>query len=290
MKVSAGDILKAVIPAAGMGTRFLPLTKAQPKEMLPVVDKPVIQYVVEEAISAGIEDILIVTGRDKRAIEDHFDESPELERTLEHKHNNELLKSMREITNMASLHYVRQKSPSGLADAIYCARHHIGDESFAVMLGDTINIADVPLVRQLIDAHKPLGASVIAVERVSQEKISDYGIVGGHMLGERLIEIDRLVEKPSPKNAPSDIGITGTYILTPGIFEAIEQTEPGVNGEIQLTDALRVLAKKEKIYGYLFTGKRYDVGDMLLWMKVNLELSLKSEKYGRQLREFLKTL
>ncbi len=273
-----------------MGTRFLPLTKAQPKEMLPVVDKPVIQYVVEEAIASGIDDILIVTGREKRAIEDHFDDTPELERTLEHKHNSDVLKSIRHIANMASIHYVRQKSPRGLADAIYCARHHIGDESFAVMLGDTINIAETPLVKQLMDAHKPLGASVIAVERVSQEKISDYGIVGGHMLGDNLIEVDRLVEKPSPKNAPSNLGITGTYVLTPGIFEAIEHTEPGVNGEIQLTDALKVLAKKEKIYGYLFSGRRYDVGDMLLWMKVNLELSLKSEKYGKQLRDFLKSL
>lgn len=282
--------MKAVIPAAGMGTRFLPLTKAQPKEMLPVVDKPVIQYVVEEAIAAGIEDIIIVTGKDKRAIEDHFDASPELERTLEQKHDRHALEAMREIANMASIHYVRQKSPRGLADAIYCARHHIGDESFTVMLGDTINIAETPLVKQLMDAHKPLGASVIAVEKVSKEKFKDYGMVGGKHVGDKLIDIDTLVEKPSAEQAPSDMGITGTYVLTPGIFSAIENTEPGKNGEVQLTDALRHLLKREKIYGYLFEGKRYDVGDMLLWMKVNLELSLKSGQYGDKLRDFLKSI
>lgn len=271
-----------------MGTRFLPLTKAQPKEMLPVVDKPVIQYVVEEAIAAGIDDIIIVTGKDKRAIEDHFDASPEIERTLEQKHDHNALKAMREIANMASIHYVRQKSPRGLADAIYCARHHVGDESFAVMLGDTINVAHTPLVRQLMDAHKPLGASVIAVEKVRREKFKDYGMIGGKAVGDKLVDIETLVEKPSPEDSPSDMGITGTYVLTPGIFASIEQTAPGKNGEVQLTDALRHLLGKEKIYGYLFEGKRYDVGDMLLWMKVNMELSLKSDSYGKKLRDFLK--
>lgn len=273
-----------------MGTRFLPLTKAQPKEMLPVVDKPVIQYVVEEAIEAGMDDIIIVTGRDKRAIEDHFDASPELERMLERKHDSEGLSAIRRITNLASIHYVRQKSPRGLADAIYCARHHIGNESFAVMLGDTINVASPPLVRQLMDAHDPLGASVIAVERVSREKLKDYGIVGGRKVGDKLIEVETLVEKPSPARAPSDLGITGTYVLTPEIFRAIETTEPGKNGEVQLTDALRRLLSKERVYGYLFDGRRYDVGDMLLWMKVNLEMSLASEKYGEKLRRFLRTV
>lgn len=273
-----------------MGTRFLPLTKAQPKEMLPVVDKPVIQYVVEEAIEAGIEDIIIVTGRDKRAIEDHFDSSPELERMLEHRHDMNGLTNLRNISNMASIHYVRQKSPRGLADAIYCARHHIGDESFAVMLGDTINIARTPLVKQLMDAHRPLGASVIAVEKVKREKIHDYGIIGGKKMGNNLIEIETMVEKPMPEDAPSDMGITGTYVLTPAVFESIEKTEPGRNGEIQLTDALKNLLRKEKIYGYLFEGKRYDVGDMFLWMKVNLELTLESKKYGEDLRKFLRTL
>ncbi len=273
-----------------MGTRFLPLTKAQPKEMLPVVDKPVIQYVVEEAIASGIDDIIIVTGRDKRAIEDHFDASPELERALELKHEAEELDNIRHITNMASIHYVRQKSPRGLADAIYCARHHIGNESFVVMLGDTINIAHTPLVKQLMDAHKPLGASVIAVERVAREKYRDYGMIGGKKVGDKLVDIDTLVEKPSVEDSPSDLGITGTYLLTPAIFHAIEHTRPGRGGEIQLTDALRLLLAKEKIYGYMFEGRRYDVGDMTLWMKVNLELTLNSEKYGKKIREFLKTL
>ncbi len=286
----AGDRLKAVIPAAGMGTRFLPLTKAQPKEMLPVVDKPVIQYVVEEAIASGIEDIIIITGKDKRAIEDHFDASPELERALEQKHDAEALSNIQHITNMASIHYVRQKAPRGLADAIYCARHHIGNESFAVMLGDTINVARTPLVKQLMDAHQPLGSSVIAVEKVRREKFKDYGMVGGRKMGDRLIEIDTMVEKPGPGDSPSDMGITGTYVLTPAIFHAIEQTKPGRNGEVQLTDALKLLLKREKVYGYLFDGRRYDVGDMLLWMKVNLELSLSSERYGSDLKEFLRSI
>ncbi len=270
-----------------MGTRFLPLTKVQPKEMLPVVDKPVIQYVVEEAVSAGIEDIVIVTGREKRAIEDHFDASPELERILEDRGNGDALESIRRITSLAHLHYIRQKAPRGLGDAVYCARHHIGNESFAVMLGDTINIADVPVVGQLMNAHRKLGASVIAVERVPRHKLRDYGIIKGRLKDRKTVEIQKLVEKPEPSKAPSDMGITGTYVLTPAIFDAIERTDPDANGEIQLTDALTLLGKKEKIYGYLFDGTRYDIGDMFLWMKVNIELTLKSRKYGGRLRKDL---
>ncbi len=270
-----------------MGTRFLPLTKVQPKEMLPVVDKPVIQYVVEEAVSAGIDDIIIVTGREKRAIEDHFDSSPELERILEERGNGGALDSIRKITSLANLHYIRQKAPKGLGDAVYCARHHIGEESFAVMLGDTINISKIPVVKQLMNVHRKFNASVIAVERVRREKIKDYGIIKGNFIDSRTVDIKKLVEKPDPATAPSDMGITGTYVLTPAIFGAIESTEPDSNGEIQLTNALTLLGKKEKIYGYLFEGTRYDIGDMFLWMKVNIELTLKSRKYGKGLKREL---
>ncbi|MCL4347106.1 MAG: UTP--glucose-1-phosphate uridylyltransferase GalU [Candidatus Thermoplasmatota archaeon] len=282
--------MKAVIPAAGMGTRFLPLTKVQPKEMLPVVDKPVIQYVVEEAVNAGITDIIIVTGREKRAIEDHFDSSPELERVLRERKKDDYLKRVKEITSLADIHYIRQKYPRGLGDAVYCARHHIGNESFAVMLGDTINISKVPVVKQLMTVHDELDSSVIAVEKVTRDKISDYGIIGGKMIRKRLYSIDELVEKPDPAAAPSDLGITGTYVLTPGIFDAIERTEPDIRDEIQLTNALSILKKREKIYGYAFEGRRYDIGDIYLWMKVNLELTLKSSKYGQRLKREMKVM
>ena len=284
MKGYAGDLLKAVIPAAGMGTRFLPLTKVQPKEMLPVVDKPVIQYVVEEAVRAGIKDIIIVTGKEKRAIEDHFDSSPELERLLTERGKGEYLQKVREISSLAEIHYIRQKHPKGLGDAVYCARHHVGNESFAVMLGDTINISSVPVVKQLMEIHKEMASSVIAIEKVRKEKIKDYGIIKGKQIAKGLFDIEKMVEKPSVAEAPSNLGITGTYILTPGIFDAIEKTEADGKGEIQLTDALSVLKQSEKIYGYVFEGKRYDIGDMYLWMKVNIELTLKSSKYGSRLR------
>jgi UTP--glucose-1-phosphate uridylyltransferase len=252
--------------------------------MLPVVDKPVIQYVVEEAVRAGIDDILIVTGKEKRAIEDHFDSSPELERALNERGKGEYLKKIREISSLADIHYIRQKYPRGLGDAVYCARHHIGNESFAVMLGDTINISRVPVVKQLMGVHRRTGASVIAIERVRKEKIKDYGIIKGKQVSERLFDIEKMVEKPSTANAPSDLGITGTYVLTPGVFGAIEKTKADSKGEIQLTDALSVLKQREKIYGYVFEGKRYDIGDMYLWMKVNLQLSLESPKYGKRLK------
>ena len=218
MKGYAGDLLKAVIPAAGMGTRFLPLTKVQPKEMLPVVDKPVIQYVVEEAVRAGIKDIIIVTGKEKRAIEDHFDSSPELERLLTERGKGEYLQKVREISSLAEIHYIRQKHPKGLGDAVYCARHHVGNESFAVMLGDTINISSVPVVKQLMDIHKETASSVIAIEKVRKEKIKDYGIIKGKQIAKGLFDIEKMVEKPSVAEAPSNLGITGTYILTPTGF------------------------------------------------------------------------
>lgn len=280
--------MKAIIPAAGLGIRFLPMTKVQPKEMLPVVDKPTIQYVVEEAIAAGITDIIIVTGAGKRAIEDHFDKSPELESVLKKQGKTKDLKEIRRISNMADIHYIRQKIPRGLGDAIYCARNHIGDEPFAVMLGDTINISKVPIVKQLMRVHEEVGASVLAVEPVAKEKISDYGIIDGSLVRDRLYLINDLVEKPKAQKAPSNIGITGTYVLTPGIFDCIKETSPGTNGEVQLTDALKILRKKEKIYGYWFEGTRYDIGDKLGWMKTNFELTLSHPQYSEPMRDFLR--
>ncbi|MGD0057073.1 MAG: UTP--glucose-1-phosphate uridylyltransferase GalU [Methanomassiliicoccales archaeon] len=279
--------MKAIIPAAGLGIRFLPMTKVQPKEMLPVVDKPTIQYVVEEAFAAGITDIIIVTGAGKRAIEDHFDKSPELEAILERQGRTKELKEIRRIANMVDIHYIRQKVAKGLGDAIYCARNHIGKEPFAVMLGDTINISKVPVVKQLMEVHEEVGASVLAVEPVPKEKISDYGIIDGKLIRKRLYLIDNLVEKPRMDDAPSNIGITGTYVLTPGIFDCIERTPQGTNGEVQLTDALRILRKKEKVYGYWFEGTRYDIGDKLGWIKTNFELTLKHPQFSKPVREFM---
>ena len=280
--------MKAVIPAAGHGIRFLPLTKEEPKEMLPVVDKPTIQYVVEEAIGAGITDILIITGRGKRALEDYFDKSWELEDVLEKKGKTEELKQIRKISNMVDIHFIRQKEARGLGDAIYQAKKHVGDEPFAVMLGDTINISEVPLVKQLMNVHERTGSSVIAVEAVAREKIQDYGIISGKEIEKGIHQIDDLVEKPSPEEAPSNLGITGTYILNSSIFDCIERTPPGRGGEIQLTDAIKVLAQKEKVYGYEFEGLRYDIGDMLGWLKTNFKLALEHPKYSEPLRNFLK--
>jgi len=282
--------MKAVIPAAGMGLRFLPLTKEQPKEMLPVLDRPTIQYVVEEAIAAGIDDIIIVTGREKRAIEDHFDKSFDLEATLERLGKLEELEEIRRISNMVDIHFIRQKVPRGLGDAVLCARKHVGDEPFAVMLGDTINISDVPVVKQLIEIHEKTGASVVAVEPVSRDKVRDYGIVAGDRIGERLIRVRDMVEKPSPKEAPSNMGITGTYVLSPSIFRCIEMVQPGANGEIQLTDALRLLLADEEVLAYEFIGRRYDIGDKIGWLRTTFELALEHPEYGPALRRFLKDL
>ncbi|MCX6651476.1 MAG: UTP--glucose-1-phosphate uridylyltransferase GalU [Methanomassiliicoccales archaeon] len=282
--------MKAVIPAAGWGVRFLPLTKEQPKEMLPVIDKPVIQYVVEEAVAAGIEDIIIVTGRHKRTIEDHFDRSFELEAILQNSHKQEHLKKIRDLCNMANLHYIRQKEPKGLADAVYQARHHVGDEPFAVMLGDTIHVADVPVVKQLMDIHARTGKSVIAAERVPGDKVKDYGVLDATKVEDRLYVINDLVEKPRPEEAPSDLCIAGTYVLTPAIFECIENIKPGYNGELQLTDALKLLREKEGMMAWEFEGKRYDIGDIPGWIKSQFELSLKHPVYGKELRAYLKDL
>jgi UTP--glucose-1-phosphate uridylyltransferase len=282
--------MKAVIPAAGWGVRFLPLTKEQPKEMIPVVDKPTIQYVVEDALAAGIDNIVIITGRHKRGIEDHFDRSYELEAVLERTGKKEYLKKVREISSMADIHFIRQKEQRGLGDAVLKARQHIGNEPFAVMLGDTIYRSKVPVVKQLMDIHKKTGKSVIAIEPVPKDKVKDYGIIAGRKVEEDLYLIDELVEKPLPELAPSNLAIAGTYVLTPEIFDCIERTPPGLNGEVQLTDALRLLRKKEDIYGWRFEGKRYDIGDMLGWLKTQMELGLLHPEYGAPLREHMENL
>lgn len=279
--------MKAVIPAAGLGTRFLPLTKGQPKEMLPIVDKPAIQYVVEEALAAGIDDIVIITGKDKRAIEDHFDHSFELESYLREQGRQEEVEELERISRLADIHYVRQKRAAGLGDAIYQARKHIGDEAFAVMLGDTIYRSKVPVVSQLAKAHARTGASVIAMERVPWGQVSRYGILKGRMVGKGLMEVRDLVEKPSRDEAPSNVAVAGTYILTPAIFDCISRTAPGLNGEVQLTDALRLLLREESIYGLAIEGQRYDVGDKLGWMETNLAFSLEDPRFAKDLRRFL---
>lgn len=279
--------MKAVIPAAGFGTRFLPATKAQPKEMLPVFDKPTIQYVIEEAVASGIDDILIVTGRNKRSIEDHFDKSFELEYTLQNAGKTDYLKRVREITNLADICYIRQKEQKGLGDAIYCAKKHIGDEPFAVMLGDTITKGNTPCTKQLIDAYNKYGASAIAVEEVPYEKVERYGIIKGKEVEKDIYKIDQLVEKPLRDHAPSNLAIMGRYVLTPDIFDKIDETEPGVGGEIQLTDAL---SKLDAIYGNLFEGKTYDIGNRLDWLKTSIEFALDDPKSRDNLIEYLKEI
>lgn len=282
--------MKAVIPAAGFGIRFLPMTKDQPKEMLPVVHKPTIQYVVEEAVAAGITDILIVTGRGKRSIEDHFDSSPELEKLLADRGREKELAEIRAISDMANIHFIRQKVPRGLGDAVLLAKQHVGKEPFVVMLGDTINVARVPVVKQLMDVHDERGGSIIAVEPVAREKIRDYGIIKGTKVDDRTYLIEDLVEKPSPEQAPSNLGITGTYLLSPEIFECLEKTPPGKGGEVQLTDALRCLNQRERMHGFVFEGTRYDIGDKLGWLKTTFELALDDPELGPELRPFVRGL
>lgn len=283
-------MMKAVIPAAGLGTRFLPATKAQPKEMLPLVDKPAIQYVVEEAVSSGIKDIIIITGRGKRAIEDHFDKSFELEYALKKAGKTEELKKVQEISNMAHVHYVRQKEQKGLGDAILCAKEFVGNEPFAVLLGDDIIIDKTPCTKQLIDIFNKYKKSVICVEKMPKEKLHRYGVIKGKKLNDNVYFIEKLVEKPLPEKAPSNLAMLGRYILMPEIFNCIEKTRPGVNNEIQLTDALKLLKKKQDIYAYEFKGKRYDVGTKIDWVKANIALSLQRNDLKDELGEYLKEL
>ena len=283
-------IRKAVIPAAGLGTRFLPATKAQPKEMLPIVDKPTIQYIVEEAISAGIESILIITGRGKRNIEDHFDKSYELESELKRKGDTSLLNMVEDISHLVNVFYVRQKEAKGLGQAIGCAQAFIGNEPFAVLLGDDIVHAQVPAIGQLMQVYEACGSSVIGVQRVQESEVDKYGIINpvdGENDG-RLHRIAGLVEKPSVEDAPSNLAILGRYIITPEIFRILAKQQPGKNGEIQLTDALNTLGSMQDIYAFEFEGKRYDVGDKLGFLKATVEFALRRDDLKDSFSEYLK--
>ena len=280
----------AVIPAAGLGTRFLPATKAQPKEMLPIVDKPCIQYIIEEAIDSGIEDILIITGRNKRAIEDHFDRAVELELTLKAQGKYDLLGLVQELSRV-TIHYVRQKEPKGLGHAVLCAKHFVGDEPFAVLLGDDIMDAEVPVLKQLMDVYEDCGGSVLGVQEVPREKVSSYGVVKPVPVKDHLWRAEDLVEKPSLAEAPSRLAVLGRYIITPEIFAILEKTEPGRGGEIQLTDALKKLAEREPVFAYEFEGRRYDSGDKQGFLEATVDFALKRpELRDPFLRYLLKTV
>jgi UTP--glucose-1-phosphate uridylyltransferase len=283
-------VTKVVIPAAGLGTRFLPMTKAQPKEMLPVVDKPVIQYVVEEALASGIDDILIITGRGKRAIEDHFDRSFELEFRLKESGNMALYSATDDLSNLADIHYIRQKEQKGLGHAILCAEKHCNDEPFAVLLGDTITVpypGEQPCTAQMIRAYDDCRTPIISIEEVPREKIQDYGIIDGTEIRCGLYEIHAIVEKPKPAEAPSNLGSIGRYILTPDIFDILHGTPPGYGGEIQLTDAIQELPSK---MGLVTRCTRYDIGDKLGWLKANLEFCLQREEFNADILRFLQSL
>jgi UTP--glucose-1-phosphate uridylyltransferase len=281
-------VKKAVFPVAGMGTRFLPATKASPKEMLSLIDKPLVQYVVEEAVAAGIEQILFVTGRGKRAIEDHFDIAFELESILREKGKDDAAKEVRDIAEMISIFYVRQKQALGLGHAILCAREFVGNEPFAVLLGDDIIDSEQPCLGQLLDVFSKYQGSVLALEQVPMENISAYGCVRADQVSDRVYKVTDLVEKPKREDAPSDLAIIGRYVLTPEIFPILEKQEPGKGGEIQLTDAILKLSKQQSIYGCRFEGVRYDCGDKLGFLKATVDMALKREDLGRDLEEFLR--
>jgi len=280
-------IKKAIIPAAGLGTRFLPATKAQPKEMLPIIDTPVIQYVIQECVDSGIEDILIISGKGKRSIEDHFDRNFELEARIREKEDEEIYTQLRHIENMANIHFIRQKELNGLGDAIYHARFHCGTEPFAVLLGDTIIDSVIPVTQQLIDTFEQYKQTIIAVETVPSNKVSRYGIVGGDAISDKLLQITEMVEKPEMKKAPSNLAIAGRYILTPEIFSALEKTHKGKGNEIQLTDALRLLLKRENMIAQIIEGKRHDIGNKLDFLKTTIEFALKRKEFAEPLTQFL---
>jgi UTP--glucose-1-phosphate uridylyltransferase len=288
-----GKVKKAVIPAAGLGTRFLPATKAQPKEMLPIVDKPTIQYIIEEAVQSGIEEILIITSSTKRSIEDHFDKSYELEDTLRKKGKSDLLEMVEEISNMVNIHYIRQKEARGLGHAILCAKAFIKDEPFAVLLGDDIvyNKNSTPALKQLIDQYDQVDASVVGVQTVEKEDVVKYGIVEpsiSHRPKGRLHKLAGMVEKPAIEEAPSQMAVLGRYVLTPEIFEMLETQGPGSGNEIQLTDAIRRLMDKQAVYAYDFEGVRYDVGDKFGFIKATIDFSLEREDLNEQVSAYLK--
>jgi UTP--glucose-1-phosphate uridylyltransferase len=281
-------IKKAVIPAAGFGTRFLPLTKAQPKEMLPIVDTPTIHFVVEEAVQAGIRDILIITGRGKQAIENYFDRAFELEANLAEKGREEQLLQVRKLSTLANIHFIRQTELNGLGDAIRYARWHVGNEPFVVLLGDVLVESSIPCTRQLIDVYNRVQAPVIAVEEVPMEKVGRYGIIGGKEIEPRTYKVDVMVEKPLPSEAPSNLAVAARYVLTPDIFDAIDATARGAGGEIQLTDAIKLLIENRPVYAHKFEGQRHDMGNRLDYMKTVLRYGVKREDIGPELRDFLR--
>jgi len=280
-------VTKAVLPAAGLGTRFLPATKSQPKEMLPIVDKPAIQYVVEEAVLAGLTDVLVITGRGKRAIEDHFDRNFELEHYLDQSGRDELLAEMREINELADFHYIRQRDPLGLGHAVSVASEHVGQESFAVLLGDDIMVDDATLLTRMLDVHARYGGSVLALLEVPIEEISAYGSVAVEPVAEGLMRVQQIIEKPKPEAALSNLAVIGRYVFTPGIFDALAETKPGVGGEIQLTDAIGLLLDREPVYGVVFSDGRYDIGRKFDFLRANIELGLERDDLREPLEQLM---
>ncbi len=288
-------IRKAVLPVAGLGTRFLPATKAQPKEMLPIVDKPLVQYAVEEVAASGIPLVIFVTGRGKNAIENHFDVSFELEHQLAGRGKQEARNELRSIASLVQVTYIRQQEARGLGHAILTARDPVGDEPFGVVLSDDVISSRVPCLKQMVQVYERYGASVVAIQRVKRQAVSSYGIIRGRLvpdrsLNGRLFRIDDMVEKPQPRRAPSDLAVIGRYILTPGIFRELAETRPGAGGEIQLTDALRRLLEKEPVYGFVFEGKRYDAGNKLGFLEATVALALERPDLGKAFRRYLKSL
>jgi len=281
------QVRKAVIPAAGLGTRFLPATKSQPKEMLPVVDKPSIQYVLEEAVRAGLTDILIITGRGKRAIEDHFDRNFELEFYLEQQHKHDLLKEVQTVSEMADIHYIRQRDPLGLGHAVSGAREHVGSEPFAVLLGDDIMVDESRLLRSMLDVHERYGRSVLALKEVRRDELSSYGCVTPEPVDDGLVQVRSIVEKPRPEEAPSNLAVMGRYVFTPEIFDALDRIEPGAGGELQLTDAIGLLLDTQTVYGRVFETGRYDIGKKIDFLRANVELALDRPDLGPELKAFL---
>ena len=286
-------IKKAVIPAAGLGTRFLPLTKSMPKEMLPIIDTPAIHFVVKEAVETGLDDIIIITGRGKRAVEDYFDESPEMEMHLIKNKKDNLLKTIKEISSMANVHYIRQKEPKGLPDAILAAEKHIGNEPFAVLLGDDIIISETPCTTQLIDVFNTYHSSVIAVQDVPREKINRYGAVKATRMTpttNELYLVEHIVEKPKIEEAPSTLAAVGRYVFTPEIFDAMKRTQPGVNNELQIADSINLLCESQKVYACAFKGKRYDIGDKLGYIQAIIDFALKNDELKSGVSAYMKTL
>ncbi len=286
------QIKKAVIPAAGLGTRFLPVTKSMPKEMLPIIDTPAIHYVVKEAVETGLDDIIIITGRGKRAVEDYFDESPEMEMHLAEHKKDDLLKTIRNISSMADVHYIRQKEPKGLPDAILAAEKHIGDEPFAVLLGDDIIVSETPGTKQLIDVYNRYHSSVLAIQDVPREKINRYGAIKTTLPPSEkdLYQVEHIIEKPHSDAAPSTLASIGRYVFTPEIFDAMRRTKPGVNNELQIADSINLLCESQKVYAYAFKGTRYDIGDKLGYIQAIVDFSLKNDELRQGIITYLKKL